>query len=301
MRIVHRFPKPTWVENIAARSNGDLIVTLLSAPELHLISPHASPPTPSLIHTFKDTPGITSLLGITEIDQDVFAFIAGNASQPGSYSVWEADFGRTGSDGSAATITKIVDIPSAGLLNGITTLKSNTVLMADSMDGNVVKLDTQTKEYEVVIDDASMKPRTSPSFYAGINGIKLLGSNLYYTNSFTGMLHRVEINSDTGTAMGEVKTIASDLTDNDDFAAREDGTFYVVRDSFNVVEKVNPDGSHHIFAGSINSIGMAGPTAAAIGRSQKDANVLYVVTNGGIRAPIDGTKTTGGSVVAISL
>jgi hypothetical protein len=300
MRLIHRFPKPTWIENLAVRSNGDVIVTLLSAPELHLISPLASPPKQSLIHSFQGTPNITGLLGITEIDQDVFAFVAGNASQPGSYSVWQANFRRRGDQRAAATISKVVDVPSAGLLNGMTTLKANTVLIADSMAGNIVKLCTQTKQAEVIIDDVTMKPGVSGSFSPGINAIKLLGSFLYYTNTFTGNLHRVEIDTGTGEAVGEVKTIAS-LGDIDDFAVGRDGTIYVTDGVSHIIVEVTPGGQHRTFAGGPNSIGMAGPTAAAIGRMEKDANTLYVVTNGGFKAPINGTMTTGGSLIAISL
>jgi hypothetical protein len=300
MKVVHRFPQPTWIENVAQRSNGDLLITLLSTPELHSISPLTDPATQTLVHSFGDTSNITSLLGITELEHDVFAFIAGNSSELGSYSVWQADF-RHHTGGSSALITKVADVPSAGLLNGMTTLDPNTVLIADSWAGNVIKLDMRTGKIEVAIDDASMNPNTTPRFTSGINGIKRLGSTLYFTNSFTGKFHRVQIDRHTGKAIGAIETVASDLLDNDDFAVREDATVYAVRDSYNIVEKVQPNGTHAVFAGSVDSVGMAGPTAATIGRTPNDMNVLYVVTNGGIRSPVGGTDTVGGTVVAISL
>jgi hypothetical protein len=38
--VVYQFPtKPTWVENIAVRPNGQLLVTLLTSPEVWLINP----------------------------------------------------------------------------------------------------------------------------------------------------------------------------------------------------------------------------------------------------------------------
>ncbi|KAF2275249.1 uncharacterized protein EI97DRAFT_494852 [Westerdykella ornata] len=300
MRIVYQFPnKGTWIENVATRSNGDLLVTLLSAPELHSISPLSNDPTQTLIHSFAGTPGITSLLGITELEDDVFAFVAGNATQPGSWSIWQADLRRSGHKHGKASVSKIADVPTGNLLNGMTKLKERTVLIADSMAGNVIKLDTGTGKSEVILDDVTMKPTAIPRFISGINGIKLLGDHFYYTNSFTGKLHRIRIDLESGKAIGAAETVASDLVDNDDFAILENGTAFVVRDNYNVVERVEPDGTHKIFAGSIDSSGMAGPTAATIGRTARDRNVLYVVTNGGMRAPVGG-EVVPGRVVAIS-
>ncbi|KAF2742498.1 hypothetical protein M011DRAFT_462429 [Sporormia fimetaria CBS 119925] len=289
IRIQWEFRKPSWVENIAARANGDLLVTLLSAPGLHKIDPFNAPKQ-TLVHSFAETPGITGLLGITELDADVFAFIAGNTSQPGSYSVWKAEFQNAQS--ADASISKITDVPSAGLLNGITTLNPRTVLIADTNLGNVLRLDTRTGQSQVVIDDASME--------GGINGVKLLGRYLYFTNSVTGKLHKVPINRRTGRATGAVETVASELTDADDFALHEDGTAYVARLSGNVIEKVAPDGTHEVFAGGQDSVGMAGPTALTFGRTSQDSNTLYLVTNGGLKHPVNG-ETVGGRVISITL
>jgi hypothetical protein len=82
---VWRFPKGTWAENMAVRSNGQLLVTFITPPDLYLVDPVA--PNPQLIHRF---PQAASLLGIAEVEKDVFAVVAGNfsvktlASTPGS-------------------------------------------------------------------------------------------------------------------------------------------------------------------------------------------------------------------------
>jgi len=87
VRDVWRFPNVTWVENIAVRSSGQLLVTL--SPVLYQVDPHAAEgQQPQLIQRF---PNVTSLMGIVEVGKDVFAVIAGNfslktaVSTPGSY------------------------------------------------------------------------------------------------------------------------------------------------------------------------------------------------------------------------
>lgn len=75
VRDVWEFSDPTWVENLAVRSNGNLLVTLLSRPELYQIHPTGG--APQLVHTFSQ---YTGLLGIAEIESDVFAVVTGNVS-----------------------------------------------------------------------------------------------------------------------------------------------------------------------------------------------------------------------------
>ena len=86
---VWQFPNGTWVENLAVRSNGQILATLLSIPELYQVDPIGGQH-PQLIHRF---PMVTGLTGITEVEKDVFVVIAGNwslktlSTTPGSYSM----------------------------------------------------------------------------------------------------------------------------------------------------------------------------------------------------------------------
>jgi hypothetical protein len=77
LRDVAQFPNTTWVENLAVRSNGNLLVTLLSAPELFQVDPAGNGQQPQLVHQFSN---ITSLTGIAEVEKDVFAVAGGNIS-----------------------------------------------------------------------------------------------------------------------------------------------------------------------------------------------------------------------------
>src|SRR4051812_9765144 len=82
VKTIYQYPLPTWIENIAATSSGHLLVSFLTSPELHLIDPSADPPTSTLAYSFVgDGSNITGLLGIAELQKDVFAFVAGVVPQ----------------------------------------------------------------------------------------------------------------------------------------------------------------------------------------------------------------------------
>ncbi|KAF2685509.1 hypothetical protein K458DRAFT_476909 [Lentithecium fluviatile CBS 122367] len=296
VKKIYQFPFQTWVENIAVRSNGQLLVTLLNAPELHLIDPSTSPLTSKLIHSFVDVRA-TSLLGIAELSHDVFAVVVDQMPQtPGNCSIWKADF-----KSDPAAVSKIADVQSTQLLNGIAKLNDHTLLVADSMAGNIVKLDVTTGASTPILEDASTKPGTINGGFAksGVNGIKILGSHVYYTNSALASFHRVRIDCSTGEATGPFETLATSMPDADDFALLKDGTAFVAVGSGHVVEKV-AGGRQSVFAGDLHSSAVPGPTAAALGRGS-DEDVLYVVTNGGAINPVNGTFAEGGSVLAVEL
>lgn len=59
----------TWAENLALRSNGQILTTLLDRFELHLVNPFGEA---CLVHQFATG---QSPLGITEIEHDVFAVL----------------------------------------------------------------------------------------------------------------------------------------------------------------------------------------------------------------------------------
>ena len=98
IQTIYKFPNETWVENIAVRSSGQLLVTLATTPDVYQIDPFSSPTgapsTATLIHSFPDA---TSTSGIVEIQPDIFAVAVGNWSTAtfsttnGSYSVWKLD------------------------------------------------------------------------------------------------------------------------------------------------------------------------------------------------------------------
>jgi hypothetical protein len=273
------------------------MVTLLSAPELQQVDP-AGGEKPQLIYKF---PNVTGLTGITEVEKDVFAVAAGNlslttfTSPPGSFSVWKVDM-RSFKSPSTAKVAKIADIPEAKFLNGMTTLdQGGNVLISDSVAGVVWRLNTRTGDRKIVIDDPLMKPAPGP-IVLGINGIQIRNNALFFTNFFGFTFNRVPINPD-GTAAAAASVVAKNGI-GDDFTFDRAGNAFVAQNPFNTLQKITPEGTVTVVAGSQNSTELVGPTAAQFGQ---DKSTLYITTNGGLAGPVNGTFTEGGKVVAIDL
>lgn len=296
-RIVYQFAEGTWVENLAVRQNGNLLLDLVDRPEVYQIDPNANGSSPSLVYRFSD---VTSVFGISEVSTDVFNVITGNfslstfASTEGSYSVYQIDL-----SGSNTGIRKVAAIPEAEFLNGMTTLNSNSVLVSDSQAGVVYRVDVETGKYEVVLDDSTMKPPSNASIPIGVNGIRVLNGYLYYQNLFAKLFCRVAIDSTTGKATGPYETLATNSY-ADDFAITNEAVAYAANGFENEILKVTTAGTVEVVAGSLTSTLVEGATSAQFGRTTKDSSVLYVTTGGGIAAPINGTYTEGGKIVALS-
>jgi hypothetical protein len=273
-------------------------VNVLDRPELHQVDPFSNSPSSTLIHQFDQY--ARGLLGIAELEVDRFAVVLGNYSvstgtpTPGSFAIWAVDFRTT-----KPSISKIADMPEATMLNGMARLNSHTLLIADSKLGLVYQLDANSGKYGVAIDNESMKPVPNKPYTIGINGLKVRNGYLYYTNSFIGSLMRVPIHNDTGKALGDAEIVGPQPWIADDIEVAEDGTTYVTGSIADIVTTVCPDGQSEVIAGHRNSSVVAGATAAALGRTKQDQNVLYISDNGGMAAPVNGTFIEGGKITAV--
>jgi len=301
-RDIHQFPNGTWVENLAIRQNGQILVTVLSAPELYQVDPFHTNSPPTLIHRF---PGAMGLLGIVELQRDVFYVIAGNLSVVtlstinGSYSVWKVEMGSgkvlDGTIDPPAIVSKVVDIPEGVLLNGMAVLNKSRglVVIGDAGAGQVFTLDVETGKYSKTIDDPTTKP--TPALQLGINGLKVRDGYLYYTSSAQAVFNRIPINGADGSPAGPAEAVATSIF-GDDFSFDPAGNAYIAQNPLNTVSKVTGGGVVSIVAGSLNSTEVAGATATGFGRTPNDRSVLYVTTTGGFLGPV---TMQGGKVVAL--
>ena len=313
-RLVYEFGNGSWVENIAVRSNGQLLVTRLDEPELWLIDPSTPQAKAALVERFSS---YRALFGIIEYTPESFALIAGNYSAtngttPGSYAILDVNMtgvslSPNGSLSAPPPTHTIARIPSAQLLNGMSYLTNSTILVSDLLLGNVLSVDVHTGAYRIVATDPLMGIFPSASFGpVGIDGLHVLGSELYFANAGSSVFARLPIDPSTGEAQGNATVVSMALNSSsnyDDFTFGRDGRVaYLVTGSANSIEEVNlATGRGRIVAGSLNSTDIAEPTAVAFGRGKKDSGVLYVVTGGGLVAPVDGDIVVGGQVVAVEI
>ncbi|KAE8162270.1 hypothetical protein BDV40DRAFT_312547 [Aspergillus tamarii] len=285
LRDVYQFPNGTWLENIAVRSNGNVLVTAFNKAQLWEINPfnetisrHAR-----VIHQFQ-YPG--TLTGVTEIDQDVFVAIASN-------SLWKVDLRMTEPVVKSINIT----IP-AGTLNGMAALNDSSLAISDSSLGLIWRVDIERATYGIMIRDNTTATSTALGPSLGVNGIRVLDGYLYYVNSPQRSLYRVRLDG-SGRTIAQPETIAQGVL-ADDFAVTSSGA-YLAGLTDNVITKVSPNGKAHVVAGGKNSTVVMTATSAAVGRTTRDGNVLYITTGGETQEPVDNTDHKGGKVVALKI
>ncbi|KAE8344984.1 hypothetical protein BDV24DRAFT_170964 [Aspergillus arachidicola] len=203
LRDVYQFPNGTWLENIAVRSNGNVLVTAYNLAQLWEINPfngsnshHAR-----LIHQFQNPGTIT---GITEIDPDVFVTIASN-------SLWKVDLSRPEPVVNPINIT----IP-AGTLNGMATLNNSSLAISDSSLGLIWRVDIEQGTCGIMIRDNTTATSTALGPKLGVNGIRVFDVYLYYVNSPQRSLYRVRLD-ESGNTVRQPETIAQGVL-ADDFA-----------------------------------------------------------------------------------
>ncbi len=215
--------------------------------------------------------------------------------------MWELNFRDCKS---APKLRLIAELPHAGLPNGVLRWDDETVLVADTIKGQVFRFDTHTGRAETVLQDPTMLPTPNITLQFGVNGIDKVTLDgqtyLYYTNTELELLCRVPVNAETAVATGPIEVIARDIPE-DDLLVLPDGTALVADNEVNIIAKVTLDGMISTLAGSPESTVLESVTSFKFGRTEKDSNVLYASTAGGYLAPINETVRRPANVVSVDL
>jgi hypothetical protein len=312
---IHQFPNGTWLENIAQTQNGSLLVTVLRKAEIHIINPSTSTSntTSSLIASF---PGHSSVLGITEMDKDVFAVVVGNVTErnspvKGTFAVYSLELSvsiesspdcagtpkETRTNAGAVKIERIADLPDQGLLNGIAFDPPSTLFIADSWLGQIVTLNASSGSIINTIEHPTLQSNfASPSVVLGVNGIRVHDDYLYFSNTVQNLLGRIDLNTVNDATDGdvdvEVETVkeGEEISQPDDFAVLEDGSVLVVRALADTVQHVRLDGEVSEIA---KGASVSGSTSVIRGKEGE----FYVSTSG----LVGGVAKEGGRVVRVEL
>ncbi|KAL7928256.1 hypothetical protein V8C35DRAFT_333135 [Trichoderma chlorosporum] len=269
VRTAFQFPVNTFFENLAVRSNREVLTSLLNQAQLFVIDPDPANGSPQAIsvHEFTDS------LGLADVG-------------PGSWNVWSVDMNGVSVQDSklsgSPNVILIANVASANFLNGITLLSQieGTFLLSDANASDIYRLNTRGN-YEVIINstltNSIPKPPIPP---AGVDGLHVHNHNnsktLYLVNAGQGFLARVAINKN-GTPAGDIEIVARPLEapdTYDDFTLDCDGNIYLVTGSGNGIERISIDGAQTIIAGNVNSTAIAEPTSAAFGRGLNDKNIF---------------------------
>ncbi|KAM3066010.1 hypothetical protein ACMFMG_009770 [Clarireedia jacksonii] len=297
--VVQSFGPNSWAENIAIRSNGQILVTRLYTPIIQQVDP-ANRTAPITIHTFNTTL-YAGLLGITEVSPDVF-YVAVQApynedfstnSPNAIYKVDLTDFvTRNGAIVSPAAITHVVDLPESGIVNGLVTLDSKHILVANCFLGIVSNVDIECGTYTIPLNISSLKSSPGSSVPIGVNGLKFnpkIPSYLYFTNTAESTLSRVRIAPVTALPIG-ASELVTNVPNPDDFVIRKDGTIFIMGNTQDTLFILKPGATEvEAVAGSNTSTVLAGVTAGAFGRLRGEHDRLYMSTGGANATSIPAT------------
>ncbi|KAG5919283.1 hypothetical protein E4U61_001005 [Claviceps capensis] len=324
-RLIHQFPPGIWIENLAVRSNGNLLLTTLTpnASVYEVVNPSRQNPSTELRFT---TTSVDSFFGIAELQPDIFAVLGGNhtptAGKKGEWGVWLANFTNTntntGNDNdndksNSSTIEPrlAVKLPEAVLLNGASAVpgKPHLVMAADSARGLVYRVNVDTGKVDITQNLEKMKPvphtdkGNSTKYSIGINGVRVRNKHLYFTNSATRGFYRVQVKSDGSSSPSAFKTMVETMTvlnasfaDDFDIGPGTQDTAWVVTNYNNSIMSVTTGGDATLAAGGTNSPVIPSDTSCRFGRTAADDHVLYATTAGN-----PGKDAEGGKVVAFTV
>jgi sugar lactone lactonase YvrE len=192
----------------------------------------------------------------------------------------------------------VVDLPEAKALGASTLFTSREswyLLISDSPEGIIWRLDLKTGEYNPALSDDSMSPAPNgPAM--GVNGIKVFNRYLYYASVTRKELRRVKLD-DTANAIGPYELVMDDIgVDNLDISVQ--GDMYLAVNTENMVMSITAEGKLVQVAGGKNSTALAGPTCCVLRPGEDE---LFVGTNGGLFAPVDGWFEEPGKLSAIRI
>ncbi|KAH6959781.1 hypothetical protein BKA56DRAFT_501027 [Ilyonectria sp. MPI-CAGE-AT-0026] len=277
----------TWFENLAVRSNGQIIATRMDAPELWLIDPFTKTG-----HKLVTVPGITGgAIGIAEQSPDVFIFGAANFTigpvvvDYGTMGLYRLDLNRRN-----PAVSLVASLPDSLFLNGIARWNDKEVLVADTEASAIYRVDVTTGSSETVLQG---------SVFATTNGIAVQGKYLYYTKTGSQAFFRVPLTK-SAKAAGPVQLLYQGLP-LDDFALASDGTAYISTMERNQIIRVSPNGDSVTVAGAVDNLAVAASSSVRWGRTRRDSKTLYVTTSGGALTPIFGTLVEPAKIVAVNL
>jgi DNA-binding beta-propeller fold protein YncE len=284
------FPQHFFLENLAVRADGSILITVVKHKQLwYLPAPDADLPVdPVLVHTFD-----SAAMGIVEAEPDVFYVCTF-----GPATVERVDL-RGWSPGAAATVTRVLTFDPSAVLNGACLIGTRTMLVADSVAGRIWRVDLAgdgltaaarvwLAHHSMAFDlDNPLNPQP------GVNGVRYDSKTdfLYYTSTTRKLFMRVPVDPATHQPVGEPEFVASG-TMADDFCIDENaGVAYVTTHRQNTIDRVPLQPGQHgaqrdIVAGEPFTAQLVGPSSAAWGRGHNDyGRVAYVTTDGGTTAP----------------
>jgi hypothetical protein len=294
------FPQKYFLENLAVRADGSLLITAVLQRELWWVPPPqpGALVDPVLVHTF-DHP----VTGITEVAPDIFVINLTEAYTTGESHLARVDL-TDWSPRQPVTpqIIYTFDERARGL-NGSCLLAPGVLAVADCFAGLIWRVDLArdvqhaTAQVWLAHDTMAFDPDSDvpPPPQPGVNGVRYSSHTgyLYYTSTAQQVFMRVAVDPSTLNPDSSAEFVAA-IDNADDFCFDDQAGFaYITRHRANTIDRAPLEPRHgsevrHI-AGNPFDENLVGPSSAAWGRADGDrGRIAYVTTDGGTTAPPDG-------------
>ena len=301
LSIVAEFPDGYFLENLAVRADGTILVTAMNKKELWLVpASHGDGPVqPDLLHTFD-----MMTMFVVEIDPDVFIVATADVYNTHEAKLHRLDL-RGWSKGQSIEPIPVLDFPEPHIgLNG-GCLIGPRVLLAAGIANLIWRVDLpEGKEATARIwlqhDTMKNRPGEKKPEQPGVNGMRYAASTnaLYYTCTSQQLMLRVRIDPET-LEPAELPVFIAGGREWDDFVIDDDANVaYVTTHRENTIDRVRlePDGNREgraVIAGAPFTDLLVGPSSAAWSREPGQyGRRAYSTTDGGTAQSPDGRKRT---------
>jgi hypothetical protein len=308
LTTIASFEPGYFLENMAVRADGSMLVTVANRGELWYVPPPAAnaPVDPARLCAFSH-----SAMAIVEVTPDIFyiatspvieyqaAILAGHADTPRESSLHRLNL-RDWAPGQAVKPETVLQLPGAARgLNGGCVIAPNVVLIADCFASLIWRVDIPAGNGKpaarIWLKHNSMAndPDGPMPDQPGINGVQYAQktNQLYYTNTAQELFMRVAVDPATHDPTGEPEFVAGGMM-GDDFCIDDNaGVAYIATHRQNTIDRVslNPSGNsdrRHSVAGRPFTLQLIGPTNGVWGRGPGDyGRVAYFEADGGTKSP----------------
>jgi hypothetical protein len=305
---VAEFPPNYFLENLAVRTDGSILVTAENKYQLWYLPPYqGSPVQPLLLHTFEQP-----TMGIVEAQPDVFYVTTSDLSKPQASYLQRVDL-RNWQPGMPVPVHTVLQFPApVQFLDGSCLIAPGVIFETDATAGLIWRVDLSTDGMSatarVWLKDPTMELDYNNHIPAqpGINGIRYDAKthSLYYTSTAQMFFMREQVDPTTLDPVKAPQLVAYGRQ-WDDFGidANKDVAIATTHRQ-NSLEWVplNADGGQAMqtIASAPSDMQLLGPSSFAWGRGPNDYGVVgYVTTDGGHTAPPPGVGVQPAKVLRV--
>lgn len=297
LTVVAEFPEHFFLENMAVRADGSMLISGQNRKELWFMPKpgDAQPVQPVLLHGFEFNTGF-----IVEWKPDRFLLGVADVYATREARLYEIDLNGW-SVGAPVAPRLVLEFPKPWVgLNGACLVAPN-VLLAAGLAELIWRVDLGDDFHasaRVWLEHDAMKnrPGERKPEQPGTNGVQFDSSTgyLYYTTTSQQMMLRVQVDPATKDPADLPEFVAGGREWDDFLIDEAAGVAYVTTHRENTIDRVRlaHDGNREgrtVIAGEPFTDTLVGPSAGAWGRAQGDkGRIACFLTDGGTAAPPDG-------------